>query len=1618
MTANMGTTALMGDLPWSEAARGGRRDWTADEGDISRVSLASQSDRPDDFEALKAAALEGVKPRRRGRTVVLPGPEGDVQVLHVDKMNRETQRALMERVMAAHGETDNLPLLQRVAARLERVGMQPPSVEVRYRGLSVLSRMTVGDRSLPTLKKTLKRQAEPVLRKLGRGPKLAQFPIIDNASGVIKPGVFTILLGPPGSGKTTFLQTLAGANRRDHSLKVRAQELSYNGRQLHEFFVERAAAYVSQNDLHYGELTVRETFQFAARCMSSGYKQDLNAELERRELEAGITPDPEVVAYMLGTAANRRHSSMMVEVILKLLGLDVCADTVVGSAMLRGISGGQKKRVTSGEMLVGPVRALFADEISTGLDSNTTYQIMKSLRNFTHVMKVATVVGLLQPQPEAFGLFDEVILLSNGKVCYHGPVEAVLPFFEGLGFRCPPRRGVADFLQEVTTPSDQQKYWDPQSGKPWRFLSAAMIEAEYKRSPQWAALQSVLDAPFDRATADPRALATKKYGQPRGELLRANFKRTVLLQARNKVFTIIRTAQVLLMAFVVATLFWREDKNTVEDGNLFFGVLFYSILYMLLGAISEMHLLVARLPVFWKQRHMRFYPGWCFAIPTFVTRIPYSFLEATIWTMLVYWIVGFSPNVRFLMFWFQLFLINIWSVGLFQLIAAVCRDDTIATSVGSLFLLLFINLTGFVLNKSNIPPWWIWGFWANPYAWVTRALAINEFTASHWMRPDPSNPGQMLGIEVLSFRGFPSEYWWVWASVGFLLVSLLGIVGLFLAAATYLGAPKQRHVLTPEAVQDFEMSRKELLTPQPSITEETAERGAVRWPSTAAEAGSVAAASTTTVPVSSVPAASTTAGNTSSVPTTASAPQWGAAAGPAPSAGAAAAADGNGAAGAPMTPRRAFMQRASERISQASLQAQTYRQRTVIPFTPCTLTFKNVEYSVPLPPDADKLRADVPSSGPHSGQLRLLKGIDGVFRPSVLTALMGASGADKRGTWAPLQLCACLTTLMDVIANRKTSGLITGDIRVSGHPMEPRTFARISGYVEQTDIHIAQTTVAEALHFSAHLRLPTTVDQPTRQAFVEEIMALVELNRLKHAYVGVPGVSGLSVEQRKRLTLAVELVANPSIVFMDEPTSGLDARAAGIVMDAVRATCDSGRVVVCTIHQPSIDIFEAFDELLLLKPGGATIYFGPMGDESDRLISYFEGIEGVPPCPERVNPANWKVRGGAEAVFRGSGTADARPNLHRASESQPVCRSRCPGLHTSLFCRSPRPLPRRMLEVSSPGSEDALGLDFADLYRSSQLAKEMGAVIDQHHEPKPGAAAAEMSELHIPGFKEQLATNLRRNFIIYNRAPEYNITRAAITILVGFAFGSMFWRQGDKRTTATGVLNIAGVLFSSTLFVGISNCLSIQHLVAAQRTVFYRERAAGLYRVMPFALAQLLVEVPYLIVQASAGGVGGWCVCVRAMVWFARDAASFFWFFWDFLLTLTYFTVLGIAAVNLTPSVPLSNVLCSFFFGFWNLLSGFLIPMPAMPGYWVWTAYINPVQWSIYGLSISQLGQFGSEPMTDLQGNTTTISQFLSDHFGWHTYMTGPIVAILGAFIMAFALVAVLSLKFINFQRR
>jgi len=110
----------------------------------------------------------------------------------------------------------------------------------------------------------------------------------------------------------------------------------------------------------------------------------------------------------------------------------------------------KKKRVTTGEMIVGPSNVLLMDEISTGLDSSTTFQIVNSLRQFLHILEGTAVISLLQPAPETYDLFDDIILLSDGKIVYEGPRENILEFFESMGFKCPERKGVADFLQEVS----------------------------------------------------------------------------------------------------------------------------------------------------------------------------------------------------------------------------------------------------------------------------------------------------------------------------------------------------------------------------------------------------------------------------------------------------------------------------------------------------------------------------------------------------------------------------------------------------------------------------------------------------------------------------------------------------------------------------------------------------------------------------------------------------------------------------------------------------------------------------------------------------------------------------------------------------------------------------------------------------------------------------------------------------------------------------------------------------------------------------------------------------------------------------------------------------------------
>ncbi|CAJ1970634.1 unnamed protein product [Sphenostylis stenocarpa] len=1258
-------------------------------GSIGSESFARASNADtvtEDEEELQWAALSRLPSQKRINYALLrasssrpqPPTQGSVtgteNLVDVRKLSRSRRELVVNKALATTGQ-DNYHLLCAIKERLERVGLEVPKVEVRFKNLNVSANVQIGSRALPTLINFSRDCFEGILTKLRLcKPKRHSLTILNDISGVIKPGRMTLLLGPPGAGKTSLLLALAG--KLDKALK-KTGNITYNGHEIDEFYVRRTSAYISQTDDHVAELTVRETLDFGARCQGAeeGFAA-YTSELGRLEKEKNIRPSAEVDAFMKASSVGGKKHSVNTDYVLKVLGLDICSETIVGNDMIRGVSGGQKKRVTTGEMIVGPRKTLFMDEISTGLDSSTTFQIVRCIKNFVHQMDATVLMALLQPAPETFELFDDLVLLSEGYVVYEGPREDVLEFFQSLGFQIPPRKGIADFLQEVTSKKDQEQYWaDP--SKPYTFVSVPDIALAFKNSKFGRYMESMQSHSYDRSKSHPSALARSKYAVPRWDTAKACFARELLLIKRHSFLYIFRTCQVAFVGFVTCTVFLRTRLHPTDEvyGRLYLSALFFGMVHMMFNGFSELPLLISRLPVFYKQRDNLFYPAWAWSLTSWVLRVPYSVVEAVIWTVVVYYSVGFAPSAgRFFRYMLLLFLMHQMALGLFRMMAAVARDMVLANTYGSASLLVVFLLGGFILPKGRqhcklhfkdlvnnmaigsdlalitsamIKPWWIWGYWLSPLTYGQRAITVNEFTATRWMKKSQTGEST-VGYSVLVSNNLPTVDYWYWIGIAVLLVYALFFNNMVTVALTFLNRSNQV----------YEMS-----TRAKSAREDNNKKG------------------------------------------------------------------------------------------------------MILPFQPLTMTFHNVNYFVDMPKEISK-------QGVPETRLQLLTNVSGVFSPGVLTALVGSSGAGK-------------TTLMDVLAGRKTGGYIEGDIKISGYPKEQRTFARISGYVEQNDIHSPQVTVEESLLFSSALRLPKEVVVAKRLEFVEQVMKLVELDALRNALVGMPGSSGLSTEQRKRLTIAVELVANPSIIFMDEPTSGLDARAAAIVMRAVRNTVDTGRTVVCTIHQPSIDIFEAFDDLLLMKRGGRVIYGGKLGVQSQIMIDYFQGFNGIPPIPNGYNPATW------------------------------------------------------VLEVTTPATEEKLNVDFAELYKNSNQFRGVESSIVQFGHPPPGSHPLKFDTVYSQNLFSQFLQCLWKQNLVYWRSPSYNAMRLYFTTISAVIFGSVFWDVGSKRESPQELMVVMGALYSACMFLGVNNSSSVQPIVSIERTVFYREKAAGMYSPIAYAAAQL-----------------------------------------------------------------------------------------------------------------------------------------------------------------------------------
>uniref|UniRef100_H3H5U7 ABC transporter domain-containing protein n=1 Tax=Phytophthora ramorum TaxID=164328 RepID=H3H5U7_PHYRM len=1330
-----------------------------------------------------------------------------------------------------------------VASRMEKaLGRALPQMEVRFKDVSISADITVKDETdvqaeLPTLTNELMKS----FRGLGAKKHTVKKQILKNVSGVFKPGTITLVLGQPGSGKSSLMKLLSGRFPDSKNL-TKEGEVTYNGAPANELLrrLPQFVSYVTQRDKHYPSLSVKETLEFAHACCGGGFSE--------RDAQhfAGGTPEENKAALDAATAMFKHYP----DIVIQQLGLDNCQNTIVGDAMTRGVSGGERKRVTTGEMEFGNKYVMMMDEISTGLDSAATFDIITTQRSIAKQFRKTVVISLLQPSPEVFDLFDDVVILNEGHVMYHGPRAEALSYFESLGFKCPPRRDVADFLLDLGT--DKQAQYEvssiPSSNIP---RSASQYADVFTRSAIYDRMMKDLHGPVHPSLIEDKT----KHIDPIPEF-HQNFwdstmgvvQRQITLTMRDTAFLVGRSVMVIMMGLLYSSVFYQFDE---ANAQLVMGIIFNAVMFVSLGQQAQIPMFMAAREVFYKQRRANFFRTASFVLSNSVSQIPLGLAESLVFGSIVYWMCGYVSTVKaFLLFEAILFLTNLAMAAWFFFLSCVSPDLNVANPVSMMSILFFVLFAGFVITKDQIPDYLIWIYWINPMAWGVRALAVNQYTDSSFdtcVYNDVdycANYNMTMGEYSLTTFEVPTEKFWLWYGMVFMAASYV-----FFMFLSFISLEYHRH----EAPENVTLDSN-------NKGEASDDYGLIRTP------------------------------------------------------------------------------RSSPTGGETLLSVAPDREKH---FVPVTVAFKDLWYTVPDP------------SNPKD-TIDLLKGISGYALPGTITALMGSSGAGK-------------TTLMDVIAGRKTGGKITGQILLNGHPATDLAIRRSTGYCEQMDIHSESATIREALTFSAFLRQGVDVPDSNKYDSVNECLDLLDLHPIADQII-----RGSSVEQMKRLTIGVELAAQPSVLFLDEPTSGLDARSAKLIMDGVRKVADTGRTVVCTIHQPSTEVFSVFDSLLLLKRGGETVFAGELGKNASEMIAYFEGIDGVTKLEDNYNPATW------------------------------------------------------MLEVIGAGVGNSNGdrTDFVKVFQASKHFELLQSGLDREgvSRPSPSMPALEYSDKRAATELTQAKFLMQRFFRMYWRTASYNLTRFSLALILGILFGVTY--VSAEYSSYAGINSGMGMLFCTTGFIGFIAFTSVMPISSDDRIAFYRERASQTYNALWYFVGSTLVEIPYVFFSTLL-----FMAPFYPMVGFT-GVKSFLAYWVHLSLHVLWQAYFGQLMTYLMPTMEVAQVfgilLASIFF----LFNGFNPPGSAIPTGYKWLYHASPQKYSLALVSAIAFGdcpsdgdgsEIGCQVMTGVPPSlpeNLTVKDYLEDVFLMkHSEIWKNFSIVLGIIVVT-RLLGLLALRFVNHQKK
>ncbi|XP_046901583.1 broad substrate specificity ATP-binding cassette transporter ABCG2d isoform X2 [Hypomesus transpacificus] len=524
----------------------------------------------------------------------------------------------------------------------------------------------------------------------------------------------------------------------------------------------------------------------------------------------------------------------------------------------------------------------------------------------------------------------------------------------------------------------------------------------------------------------------------------------------------------------------------------------------------------------------------------------------------------------------------------------------------------------------------------------------------------------------------------------------------------------------------------------------------------------------------------------------------------------------------------------------------------------------------------------------------ILVDLNGMMRPG-LNAILGPTGSGK-------------SSFLDVLAARKDPSGLSGEVLIDGAP-QPPNYKCLSGYVVQDDVVMGTLTVRENLRFSAELRLPSSVRREEKEARVNHLVKELGLSKVADAKVGTQLIRGISGGERKRTNIGMELIMDPSVLFLDEPTTGLDASTANSVLLLLKRMANQGRTIIMSIHQPRYSIYRLFDTLTLLV-NGKMVYHGP----GKNALDYFADIGYT--CEPHNNPADFFLD-----VINGDATGNAMNKMQSSDEID-------------------------LDELMS--SRQRIEEHLVEQYRSSPSCRETLAQLEllvrgRGHGVRPQARTI----TYNCSFFHQLHWVLKRTFKNLLLNPQTSVAQLGVTIFLALIVGAIFFGVKDDQS---GIQNRMGALF----FITTNQCfstLSAAELFITERKLFVHEYISGYYRVSVYFLSKILSDI---ITLRTIPAVIFSCI-IYFMIGLQKTAAAFFIFTFTVIMVAYTATAMTMAISADQNVVAVANIFMTISFVFMMIFSGLLVNLTSIMDWLAWLKYFSIPR---YGLTALEINEF------------------------------------------------------------